>query len=153
MFWLWWQFLWLVVGRQYTPVWGAVQYRISVRNISWTGISRNLVRRQLPSQLSNWFEILHRARQYHCRAPCKKSKRLLNWQKRLWANEISRDLGSYIAQHSRVASMASGQSHDCPGSSEVTLNDMGIYLGAKHNTPRKTNNLCTYFVGGTVMFS
>ena len=30
-------------------------------------------------EFPNYFEILHRARQYHCRAPCKISKWLSNW--------------------------------------------------------------------------
>ena len=50
-------------GLNQPKTWSAVQYRISVRNSSWTQISWNLVCPQLIYQLSNSFKILHRARQ------------------------------------------------------------------------------------------
>ena len=59
---------------------GPRQYRISVQNSSLTQISCNLIRPSHPFQLSNHFVILLRARQYHCRALCKISKRLDKWQ-------------------------------------------------------------------------
>ena len=58
---------------------------------SQSHISRNPILPWHPFGLSNHFEILHRVRQYHCRALYKMSKLLGKWQK-LWANEIARDL-------------------------------------------------------------
>ena len=71
----------------HTQQW-AVQYRISIRNSSWTQISQNLVRQWHLFHLSNRLEILHRAQQCHCRDLCKITKRLGNckmsdWQTRL----------------------------------------------------------------------
>ena len=50
----------------------------SLGNSSSIQISRNTVR---PFQLSNCLEILHRARQYHCRALYKIAKQLDNWER------------------------------------------------------------------------
>ena len=58
---------------------GLLQCVISVHNASQNQISRNLVCPQLIVQLSNRFVILYRARQYHCRALYKFSKRIDNW--------------------------------------------------------------------------
>ena len=58
---------------------GLLQYRTSLRISPQTEFSGYLVEWQSISQLPNRFEILHRARQWYCRALCNKSNRLGNW--------------------------------------------------------------------------
>ena len=60
------------------------------RNSSSTQISRNLIRPIHPFYWPNRFENLHRARQYHCRAPCKISKRLANLKNNLCSKILVR---------------------------------------------------------------
>ena len=57
-----------------------LHYKISLWNSSQTEILRKLIPPQHPFQLSNNFDILHRAWQYPCHALCKIPKRLVHWE-------------------------------------------------------------------------
>ena len=83
--------------------WGAVQDKISVRNSSYTPVSRNLVCPKLIYLLSDCCEILHIARQYQSFwnfvqntaviLPCSGQhfKTIGQLKRKIWTNEISRD--------------------------------------------------------------
>ena len=78
--------------RQYQIAsWGLLHYRTSLQNTSSTHITQNLICPQVIAQLMNNFEILHRARQYHCRALCKILKWFVDWNwcyGHTWFHEI-----------------------------------------------------------------
>ena len=65
--------------------------KLNTRTHTQTQISWNLVCPQHIFHLLNRFDILHRARQYHCRSLCNISKRLGNWKicpGQTWFHEI-----------------------------------------------------------------